>query len=247
MVHDKAHMFFDQERFSWNTAWVKKGGQRFEVVIDPDKALEFKRTKGATDIKECLHAERIFTDAKRGEHAKDIQLKEVFGIDDQLAIAKILLLEGEIQFTAEHREKLREMKHKQIISKICTYAVDPKTGTPHPEQRIRLAMEEAKVKIDDNKDVDQQFQVIVKQLRTVLPIRLETITLQIHLPAPYGQKLHTEIQRYGTIKKNDWLEDGGWLGWLEMPAGLQNDLYDELGKKTHGVAIIKKVGEQQLT
>jgi ribosome maturation protein SDO1 len=225
---------------------MKKGGEHFEVVIEPDEALEFKRTKGQRpDIRECLHAERIFADAKRGLHAKDAQLNEVFGTYDPLEIAKILIVEGEIQLTAEHRQRIREARRKNILDRIRMYAIDPTTGLPHPERRIELAMEEANVKIDDNKDAEEQIPAIVRQLQPILPIRLETVTLQVHLPAPYGQKLYGDLQRFGSIKKADWLNDGGLIAWIDLPAGLQTDLFDELGKRTHGAAEMKKVDEQR--
>lgn len=241
MISLTPRMKYDPEKFSVNTAWMKKGGQHFEVVVDPDKALEFRRTKGAGDIKECLHAERIFTDAKRGLHAKDAQLHEIFGTEDPLVIARKLILEGELQLTAEHRTRIREAKRKNIINRICMYAIDPTTKLPHPERRIILAMDEAKVKIDDNKEVEEQIPAIVKQIQHILPIRLETVVLQIHLPAPYGQKLYGDVQRFGTIKKTDWLADGSLLAWLDLPAGMQQELIDMLGSKTHGAAEIKKV------
>jgi ribosome maturation protein SDO1 len=245
MVNSTSRIIFNQEQISINTAWMKKNGEHFEVVIDPDKALEFKRTKGGTDIAECLHAERIFSDAKRGLHANDGQLEQVFGTTDPLVIARKLILEGELQLTAEHRARIREAKRNAILTRIRTYAIDPTTGLPHPQKRLELAMEEAKVRIDDNKDAESQVSEIVRKLQPIIPIRLETVTLQVHLAAPFGQKLYGDLQRYGTIKKTEWLPDGGLLAWLDMPAGLQQDLLDDLGKRTHGAAEVKKISEQR--
>ena len=241
-----ARVTYPPEQFSVNTAWMKKYGEHFEVVVDPDKALAYRKAKGAFDVKECLHAERVFTDAKRGLHAKDEDLVKAFGTSDALEVAKKLVLDGELQLTAEHRQKIRDAKRNNILNRIVMYAIDPTTKLPHPRKRIELAMDEAKVKIDDNKEVDQQIPEIVRKLQPILPIRLETVTLQIHLPVPYGQKLYGDVQRYGTIKKNEWMPDGSWIGWVEMPAGLQNDLLDELGKRTHGAAEVKRVGEHAL-
>lgn len=246
MAGTAPRMTFDPEKFSVNTAWMKKGGEHFEVVVEPDEALEFRHTKGKSpDLRECLHAERIFADAKRGLHAADGQLAQVFGTTDPLEIAKVLILEGELQLTSEHRQRIRDAKHQEILTKICTYAIDPTSGLPHPRKRIELAMEEAKVKIDDNRAGEEQVQEIVRKLQPIIPIRLETLTLQIHIPAQYSKKLYGDVQRYGKLKKTDWLSDGSLLVWLELPAGLQNDLYDDLGKKTHGGADVKKVDERR--
>jgi ribosome maturation protein SDO1 len=239
-------MMFDPEKFSVNTAWMKRHGLHFEVVVDPDGALEFRRTKGASPaLEECLHAERIFTDAKRGLHAKDSDLEQVFGTSNPLDIARKLILEGELQLTSEHRARIREQRRNSIINRIVLYAIDPKTGLPHPRKRIELAMDEAKVRIDDNADAEDQIAAIIRKLQPVLPIRLETLTLQVHLPQPYGQKLYGDLQRFGQVKNADWMPDGGLVCSLEMPAGLQNDLLDELAKRTHGAAEVKRIGERR--
>lgn len=246
MVNTTTRMIYDPEKISVNTAWMKKYGNHFEVVVEPDQALEFRRTKGAhPDVKECLHAERIFTDAKRGLHAKDGDIEQAFGTVDPLVVATKLIIEGELQLTAEHRQRIREAKRNAILTRIVTYAIDPTTGLPHPQRRIELAMDEAKVRIDDNRDAEEQIKDIIKKLQPILPIRLETVTLQVYVPAPHGQKAYGELQRFGTVRKSEWLSDGGWMGMVDLPAGLQNDFLSELGKRTHGAADVKKIGEQR--
>jgi ribosome maturation protein SDO1 len=42
----------------------------------------------------------------------------------------------------------------QMIHRIC---IEPKSGLPHPIIRIENAMEEAKVKIDENKPAEDQI------------------------------------------------------------------------------------------
>jgi len=238
---------FDAEKISVNTAWMRRNGEHFEVVVDPDAALEFRKTKGDQPaIVECLHAERVFSDAKRGLHAKDELLELAFGTKDPMQIAKVLILSGELQLTQEHRNKIRDAKRKAILERIHTYAIDPTTGLSHPLARIKLAIEEAKVKIDDNKDIESQIPHIVKLLQPILPIRLETVTLHIHLPSPMSQKLYGDLSRFGQLKKTEWLDDGSLLSWIEIPAGLRTELYDELGKKSHGAADIRLVGEERI-
>jgi len=246
MANPKQRVTYDPEKFSVNTAWMRKGGEHFEVVIEPDNALEFKRTKGATpDIRECLHAERVFTDAKRGEHATDVRLETVFGTKEPLDVAKKLIIEGDIQLTAEHRAKIREAKLNAILTRIQQYAIDPKSGLPHPRMRLELAFDQAKIKIDEKKDIDEQIPLIIRELQPIIPIRLETVTLQVHLPSQYSEKLVGTVRRHGQLKKEEWLSDGSWMGWVELPAGMQMELFDDIGKKTHGGAEIKKVSEER--
>ena len=51
----------------------------------------------------------------------------------------------------------KEKKYKKIVNLIHVNAIDPKTGLPHPENRIISAMDEAKVKIDDLKKPEDQI------------------------------------------------------------------------------------------
>ncbi|MBR9700566.1 ribosome assembly factor SBDS [Candidatus Woesearchaeota archaeon] len=247
MVEHGRQKIFEKERIHWNTAWMKTHGEHFEVVINPDEALDFKKSSGAKpEIRECLRSEEIWANAKKGELASEEAVKMVFETDDPLKVATRLILEGEIQLSADHRADLREQKKNKILDHINAYAIDPKTGNPHPRQRIELAMDEAKVKIDYNKDVESQIQDIVKHLQPIIPIRLEMVTLQVHLSSQYGQKLYGELSRWGTLKRTDWLNDGGLLAYVEIPAGMQNDFIDDLAKRTHGGVEVKKVDEKTL-
>ncbi len=241
MVEHGSKNIFERERIQWNTAWMKTHGKNFEVVVNPDEALEFKKTKGfSPDIRECLRSEDIFADAKRGQMISDSELEEVFATTDKLEVAKRLILEGELQLSAEHRQQIRDEKMNKLLNQICAYAIDPKTGNPHPRKRIELAMDEAKVKLDFNRDVESQVDGVVKSLQPVLPIKLQTVTLKVHMPAPYGQKLYGDLEKFGKIKKTDWLGDGSLMALVEIPAGLQNDFIDELNRNSHGSIEIKK-------
>jgi len=112
--------------------------------------------------------------------------------------------------------------------------VDPKTGNPHPPQRIENAFNQAKVHIDPWKRPEDQVQEILKKIRPVLPISFETKEVEIHIPPEYAAKLYSTVKSYGKILKDDWMNDGSWLCIVEIAAGLQADFFEELNNKTHG-------------
>jgi len=39
---------------------------------------------------------------------------------------------------------------------------------------------------------------------------------------------------FGTILKEEWQPDGYWVGVVEIPAGVQLDFFDQIGKKSKG-------------
>lgn len=234
---------FDQERVSFNLARLKKGGETFELVVEPDAAIAFKEN-GSGDITEVVKAQKIFADAKKGELAGEEQTNAVFGTTNFSTVAKQILDEGEIQLTAEHRENVREAKRKQLINKIHQHAIDPKTGNPHPTTRIELAFEEAKIKVDEFKTIDQQLQDVVKKLQPILPLKFEKAKLVVKVPSNYGAKMYGEIARMATITKDSWQNDGSWLAEVELPAGMKNDLIDMINNATHGSATIEEKKER---
>ena len=63
--------------------------------------------------------------------------------------------------------------------------MNPQTGHPHPPDRVRQAMEEAKVRVDPFIKVDEQIPGVVQSLRVIIPISFESVKLQITLPAAF--------------------------------------------------------------
>ena len=224
---------FDKERVTFNLAKLRKGGQVFELTIDPDQAIAFKEGK-TSDVKSVLKAEHIYMDVKKGELASEHILKNIFQTEDVLVIAEKILKEGEIQLTAEYREKLREEKKRKIINMIHRNGVDPRTHLPHPERRIEAALEEAKVKIDDFKKAEDQLQDIIKQIRPILPISFEIKEIAVKISPDFAAKSYSTITQFGKILRDDWQTDGSWVVVVEIPAGLQNDFFDKLNDLTHG-------------
>jgi len=239
----KGQQLFDHQKININLARLKTHGTNFELVVDPDMAISFKEGK-EVDIVDILKAQEIFSDANKGLLSSEDEVEKVFGTKNVLEVAKKILNDGDIQLTADHREKVRNKKKKRIINIIHINAIEPKTGMPHPIQRIEAAMNEVNVHIDEFKRAEDQISDIVKKLIVVLPIRFAKKEIQVSIPAEYAQKTYGKIQKFGIIKKEEWLNDGSWLAVIEIPAGLQNEFFDELNKETHGNVDTKIVNER---
>ncbi len=219
-------------------ARIKKFGHTFELSIEPDAALRYK--KGETnDLEEVLLAERIFTDAHKGLVAPSEKLIEAFKTTDFNKIADIILKHGEIQLTAEHRSQEREQQRKKLIDLIHRNAVDPKTGMPHPPNRIEAALEQGKIIVDAHKTVEEQFEGIVNKLRPIIPISVEKKKLQLIVPAQYAGKLYALVKNNSTILKEDWMNDGSWKARVEIPAGTVPDFIDKINSVAHGDVVVE--------
>ena len=236
---------FDKEKVSFNLVVYRKFGKTFEVAVEPDLAIAYKEKKkdNKEDLAELLRAEKIFSDTKKGELAKEEDMQQVFGTTEFFKAAQQMITEGEIQLTAEYREKLRQEKRAKIIQLIHRSAIDPRTNTPHPATRIENAMNEAKIKIDEFKKAEDQVQEITRKLKPIIPIKFDTKTFSIHLDVSHASRLQGFLKGLGTTKKETWLGDGSYICELEIPAGMQGELMDELNSKTHGSAEIKQIKE----
>lgn len=228
----------DRVQISVNLLRYKSHGKSFEIAIEPDKAVEF-REGDAVDIDEIITSDGIFEDMKKGLVASQEDLQKVFETTDTNKIVSIMLEKGEIQFTQKYRAALRERKHNKIVNLIHINAVDPKTGLPHPQTRIISAMEEAKVRIDDLKKPEDQIKDIVEKLRPIIPISIEAIKLNIHVPAEHAPRLYGKISGFGKTTNDQWLNDGSLSIDLEIPAGLQVKVMSELGDDSHGTVVIQ--------
>ena len=219
-------------------ARMKRFGQIFEISVDPDKALEYKKGQ-IIDLSDVLHAETIFIDAKKGIRASEVQLKKAFNTVDENKIADIILREGEIQHTGEHRAEERGQHKRKLVTLIHQQAVDPKTGYPHPPERIEAALQEGKIHLDDHRTVEEQFEEIIRKLRPIIPIRIEQKQLIIIISSQYAGKMYTVIHTGGRVLKEEWQTDGSWKIKMELPAGLVPDFIEKLNSMTHGEVVVE--------
>jgi ribosome maturation protein SDO1 len=208
-------------------------GERFEVLVDPDLASDFKRGK-PINIDEILAVEEVFKDAKKGDKASEEAMMKAFQTADTLEAAATIIQKGSVQLTAQQRRDMQEEKRRSIVAKISREAINPQTKLPHPARRIEIAMEEAKIHVDPFKSVDEQVNTVLKAIRTKIPIRFEKVRVAIRIPGEATGKVYGVIPEYGETKKEEWQQDGSWIAVVEIPGGLQESFYQKLNEITHG-------------
>jgi ribosome maturation protein SDO1 len=217
----------------YTVARLTKDDEHFEILVKPQKALDYRMGKIA-GIREVLAAETIFADANKGTKVSEEAMRKAFGTTDSLKIADTILKKGTLQLTTEQRRKMIDDKRKQIIDFISRQAVDPKTNLPHPPMRIENAMEQIRYPIDPYKPVEEQARDIVKLLRPILPLKIEQISVGVHIPTEYAARAYGAMKTFGTIKREEWRADGSWYGIIEMPAGSYASFLNKLGDVTKG-------------
>jgi len=207
-------------------------GERFELFVDPDAAYLYK-TGQKKDLLNMLVVEEVFKDARKGERHTEQELKKAFQTTDVMKIAEIMLAKGEVPLTTEQKKRLLEEKTKKIVAILARECVDPRTGAPHPPQRIEKAMEEAKVHIDAFKSADAQIDEVLKSLRLLLPLKFEKVKIAVRVPAEHAPRAFGILKEFH-VTQEEWQNNGSLIAVVEMPAGMQSDFYNRINKATGG-------------
>lgn len=129
---------------------------------------------------------------------------------------------------------MTEQKLKQVINIVSRNYVDPRTKLPHPLKRIENALEETHISIDPFRDAEEQVKKIVKALTSILPLSMESVEVAIKIPPEHASKAYGIVKSIGEIKRDEWQSDGSWIAVVVIPAAMQLELFDRLGKATQG-------------
>ncbi len=227
------------------TARLESHGAQFEVLVDPDAALDIKRDEFDGDLEDVIAAEDVFENASRGDRPSEEDLETVFGTVDPLEIIPEVIKRGEIQITAEQRKEMQERKRRQLITHISRNAVNPQMDdAPHPPERIENALEEGGFRVDPMEPVEAQVDEALDVLRPIIPIRFDEITVATQVPPEHAGSAQAQIREFGELLEEEWQPDGSWIGVVRFPAGMQNEFYELVNEVTSGEAETRVVSDE---
>ena len=213
-------------------------GEKFEILVKPDPALEYKMGK-KKDISAILVSEEIYTDSGKGTKPSSEKLLKAFKTEDLTEIAQIIMQKGDLNLTTDQRRKMIEDKKKQIVEFIVKTYVDPRTHLPHPPVRVEQAMKDGRVSVDPQKTVEDQVKDIVEKLRSIIALKSENMNLEITIPAQYASQSYAVLKSVGSLKKEEWQNNGSLKAILEIPAAARPNVIDRLGSITKGSASVE--------
>ncbi len=213
-------------------------GEKFEILVKPDPALDYKLGK-KKDISAVLVSDDIYTDSGKGTKPTNEKLLKAFKTEDLTEIAQIILEKGDLNLTTDQRRKMIDEKRKRIVEYIAKTYVDPKSHLPHPPLRIEQAMKDARVSVDPQKSVDEQVKDIVENLRSIIALKSENLQLEIIVPAQYASQSYSVLKSVGTLKNEEWQNNGSLKAILEIPAAARPNVIDRLGAITKGSATVE--------
>ena len=79
-------------------------GEKFEILVKPDPALDFKLGK-KKDISSVLVSDEIYTDSNKGTKPSTEKLLKAFKTEDATEIAQKILEKGDLNLTTDQRRK----------------------------------------------------------------------------------------------------------------------------------------------
>jgi ribosome maturation protein SDO1 len=218
-------------------ARIKKLGKHFEILVDLENALKFR--KGESSFIEA-EGDKVFRDSKKGEIPTNEDLKEAFGTTDINEIVKKIVKDGEVQTTQESRDAEQEKKFKQIVDFLAKNCFDPQTGRPHTTERIKNAIEQTNFNVK-NTSIDSQITEVLEKISKIIPIKLETKRVRLKIPAIHTGKAYGVISVYK--ESENWENDGSLEVIVKVPSGMIMDFYDKLNGVTHGSALTEEIKE----
>lgn len=216
-----------------------RGDQTFEILVEPSEAKEAKFEGKDFDMPRLLFVQEVFKNANKGEKASPDELDREFGTKQLMEAAEEIFEKGDMQLTTDQKKEIREEKRKQIVNMISRRAQNPKTGNPHPPQRVENALEEAGFNVDAMKDVEEQFDEAIDDIRPIIPVSLDEKRVAIKIPNDKAGKAYDQIQSVAEVLEEQWGNEYFYCK-IKVPAGVLTELMEDIQESTSGNATLKE-------
>ncbi len=220
-------------------ARLEKDGKRFEILVDPRMAWSLKQGQSVS-VQRMLAISEVFTDAKKGAKASQSDVISAFGTDDILEVVRKIVTEGEVQLTSAMIREMNEKKRLKVAEAIHKLSVDPKTGMPHPVDRILAAMDQARVRIDYRLNDEKLIQETINAIKRIIPLSFEKCRLQILVPVSSVGKAYGMIKEMNPVKE-EWTSNGDLIAVIEIPKSMKVETISKISNAVHGDCSIKEV------
>lgn len=216
------------------------GDKDFQILVEPELARKAKLEGEDIDIQRLLFVQEVFTDVEAGERASVDELDDEFGTEQVMEAAEEIFETGDMQLTTDQKAEIRADKRKQVIDMIARRAQDPKTGNPHPPQRVENALEEAGFHMEWNSDVEEKFKEAVDAIRPIIPVSLEEKTVAVRIPIDVAGKAYDKLQNVADVEEEEWGENY-FMAKMTLPAGVLSELMEEVQEIAKGKAEVREI------
>ncbi|NHV99524.1 MAG: ribosome assembly factor SBDS [Thaumarchaeota archaeon] len=205
-------------------------GEKFEIIVAPDPALNFKLT-GKGDVRKILLVDEVYSDSKKGLRVPSEKLRKFFGTTDVYVIAEKILKEGDLQLTGEQRRRMIESKRQQIVAMLSKLLLEPSSGNPIPSLRIEQSLSQTGVSIDPFKPPEEQVKNVVKALRKVLQFKVNEVVLTLTCAQTLSNDVYGFANSIGEVDQTRVQKDKSVKITVRVPSVTMSYFLENLGKK----------------
>lgn len=209
----------------------KKGKHSFEIATKPGSVRLFLTGKLGWD--KVLSAEAIFTNAKKGNVAREQDLKEVFGFSDINKCAEIIAREGDAQVSASERKEDIDNHFRAILGYLHRSYTD-QTGNRYPISKLELIMEEAKIKVDPTVSVHKQAEEVIKKMQGKIVFKKGTSDYTITVSREYSKKCSAVVYKYSPSMHKEQRNSAGTTWKVCLSLAEIDNFTSEMNKITEG-------------
>eukprot|EP01135_Chromosphaera_perkinsii_P001973 Nk52_evm20s215 gene=Nk52_evmTU20s215 len=210
----------------------KSGKLHFEVLCNPGVVLKWRKDD-TIPWDTVLFSDTIFKNYHAGEKANHEDLKTAFDTTDVVECLKKICSKGVVNESQGERKEKVDKRRKEIVNYLHKYFINPKTSTPHPVERIQLALEEAKIKIDAEESVERQANTILKKLVSIIPMKKCEMEATLSVNHKNAGSVTGIIHKYAQIRGEKWGANG--CEWeLSLVPGDYDGFFAELTRAAKG-------------
>jgi len=205
-------------------------GNRFEVLIDAERALNYKlrRTPWSDKIVKIY---QVWKDYKKGERASNELMMKFFSTKDPYQVSKRIIDEGELQIPANLRKRLIDEKRRAIMTLVSKVAFDPQTNFPIPLLRIEQAFESISFSVDPFKDPEEQLKPALLELKKVIPIKLKEAEMEITFTPDILGPISAFLGVFGEISRPPTKRGESMAVVVRVPEISRSTIAQKIGKR----------------
>jgi rRNA metabolism SBDS family protein len=200
-----------------------------ELLCHPNTVAKFR--DGKLTLEKVLQTDNIFISVQKGTRAKECDIQNVFGSVTTKAALEVMLQEGSYQISAAERRELIATKKRAIVGYITQNYLDARNKLPIPYSRTEAAVEQTKVRIDENTANDR----LIKQILKKFPVPLvpqRGLTGILRVPHAHLGKVQGLIRKVGVIASERY-DSAGALYEVVINTGNTDDFLQELNQTTN--------------
>jgi len=205
-------------------------GNRFEVLIDAERALNYKMRRTPWSDK-IVKIDQVWKDYRKGERASNELLMKFLSTKDPYQVAKKIIDEGELQIPASLRKRLIDDKRRAIMSLVSKVAFDPQTNFPIPLLRVEQAFEAISFSVDPFKEPEEQLRPVLLELKKVIPIKLKEAEVEVTFPPELLRPITGFLEAYGEISRPPARKGESMTAIFRVPEVSRSITAQKIGKR----------------